>query len=838
MNGKYVQLKRCAVFLLCLLLSAAVLTLGGCGKTEDTEKTEAPELPDRMSLGLGKKPVTVLENDRYTLAINPTNMGVIVTDTVRQTVWQSNPDGEMAGRNAQFSLSFVDDMGNYSQMESYSDCVERFQATVHKGEDCVYVRYMLGDYELTAEILPRSINAKKFQSRILDCLDEADAEEMQEYYKYYESEDIWSLRTKGFARFERVYELLQKAGYTDEDIENDNIEFGLSSAALNRPYFTVVLKYSLTGQGFTVEVPTAYIESAETYHPYKLSLFELFGTSTEADEGYLFVPDGSGALIRFRPFDGTKEKLSLPIYGNDLTVTATATLDARVQSERVTLPVYGMKRNGEGFLAIIEDGAAATSIEAYRAGSYNKYNAVYPVFTVVEKDNIYLEGSDQSTKIPQFQRELYNGSFRVQYVLLDGEENGYNDMAAVLREYYRKAGVLTKLTDSAVPFYLETVGGVTGYKNLLGVSYIGGMAATSYTENITILEALRESGVDNVRLILNGWFNGGVYHSFPRNIRLLSQLGGKRGFAELTDYAAENGVVLYPQVNLMTVDRKGNGFWSLQHSARTLDLLEAKIPVRSFATGQKLESDGLLHTVSYILRPAETVKLTKKFLAAYEKYGLNGLYLSTSGNELYSDYLQSDSIDRNSSIAHSVEGLTAVADKLEHVMVNQGNSYALPFATDILNLASESSGYQITDEDVPFLQMVLHSYVNMAGTPINLAEDNRVAPLKALEYGMSLHYQVTYEPSYVLKDTNYSQNYASYYAGWLPQIREQYTGMSALLKQVQLADMVRHDKLAEGVYRVTYDNGCSIVVNYTDAAYEADGVTVEPMGYRLAKDGE
>lgn len=832
-------LKRCIALLLgILVLGVVVLPFTGIFTPKKEETTPPPPLPDAISLGLGSTPKTVLENDRYTLAISPVNMGVTVTDTVRGTVWNSNPEGDMSIRSAQFSLSYVDTRGNYALMDSYTDSVEKMQATVHKGEDCVYVKYLLGDYELTGDILPKNINAAKFQKRILDKLNEEEREEMQKYYRFYESENIWGLTSRGYINFERVYEMMQQVGYTDTDIADDNVEFGVTQSALNKAHFTMVLKYTLTSQGFTVEMPTAYIEKSEGYYPYKVTLFELFGTATAEDSGYMLIPDGSGALVPFRDVTGSKEKLSLPVYGHDMTVSATADLVPNSPSERVTLPVFGMKKNTEGYLAVIEDGAATAYIETYQAGSQNKYNAVYPVFTVYEKDNVYLEGSQDSTKIPQFQRTLYDGSFRVQYLLLDAEDNGYNEMAAALREYYTEAGVLKKLQNSAVPFYLETIGGVTGYKNLLGVSYTGVVSATSYADNVTILEAVKEAGIDDVRLILNGWFNGGVYHSFPKNIKLLSQLGGKRGLNELLEYAAEEGVQLYPQVNTMTVDRKGNGFWSLRHSARTLDLLEAEVATRSFATGQDLSEDDIAHAVSYILRPTEMVNVTKKFLKAYAKYDINGLYLSSAGNELYSDFLQSDTIDRNASVKHSVEGLAAVKEQLGNVMINQGNSYALPYATDILNVASESSGYQMTTTDVPFLQMVLHSYVNMAGTPINLAADSRVAALKALEYGMGLHYQVTYEPSFVLKNTNYSQNYASHYEAWLPDMQQQYTTMKPLLEQVQTADMVRHDTLAEQVYATTYDNGCRIIVNYSDAAYTVGETTVEPMGFALVKEGE
>lgn len=186
------QLKRwMALLLVVFLLGGMTVAFSGCQKADGTEDDEAPALPDRISLGLGTDPVTVLSGERFDLALDPATMGVVLTDKVRQTTWRSNPEGATAVQKAQFSLSFVDGHGNFSQMESYTDCVERYQASVHRSEDgnSVYVQYMLGNYEMTSDILPQSINSTKFQTRILDQLDEADAEEMLGYYKYYETDD-------------------------------------------------------------------------------------------------------------------------------------------------------------------------------------------------------------------------------------------------------------------------------------------------------------------------------------------------------------------------------------------------------------------------------------------------------------------------------------------------------------------------------------------------------------------------------------------------------------------------------------------------------------------------
>ena len=68
--------------------------------------------------------------------------------------------------------------------------------------------------------------------------------------------------------------------------------------------------------------------------------------------------------------------------------------------------------------------------------------------------------------------------------------------------------------------------------------------------------------------------------------------------------------------------------------------------------------------------------------------------------------------------------------------------------------------------------------------------------------------------------------------------RYSYGDIKPLLEQVQTADMVRHEALAEQVFATTYDNGCRMIVNYSDVAYTVGETTVEPMGFALIKDGE
>lgn len=185
---------------------------------------------------------------------------------------------------------------------------------------------------------------------------------------------------------------------------------------------------------------------SDSYPLYDIRLLQNFGRTDRSDEGFLFVPDGSGAVIRFDPADTRGEAVSLAVYGEDLTVTSTARRTGQLSTERVTLPVFGMADAGRGFLAIIEDGEANAYIEACRRGANNACNAVYPRFLVINKDNVYLEGaSSESSKVPQFQQSLYDGAFQVRYILLnpDEEADGSRDGRRLGRTYLLEKGVLT-----------------------------------------------------------------------------------------------------------------------------------------------------------------------------------------------------------------------------------------------------------------------------------------------------------------------------------------------------------------------------------------------------------
>ncbi len=76
---------------------------------------------------------------------------------------------------------------------------------------------------------------------------------------------------------------------------------------------------------------------------------------------------------------------------------------------------------------------------------------------------------------------------------------------------------------------------------------------TSFKEAGEISNALKDSGITNQVMNLQGWFNCGYYHDAPHNIMEFAKLGGKSGLENLNKTVAANGGILYADVDFQEV---------------------------------------------------------------------------------------------------------------------------------------------------------------------------------------------------------------------------------------------------------------------------------------------
>ncbi len=104
-----------------------------------------------------------------------------------------------------------------------------------------------------------------------------------------------------------------------------------------------------------------------------------------------------------------------------------------------------------------------------------------------------------------------------------------------------------------------------------------------------------------------------------------------------------------------------------------------------------------------------------------------------------------------------------------------------------------------------------------------------------VETGVYPSFYLTYEDSSELIYTNSANLYSTLYTTYVDTIAEYDEKLGAVAAQVGSAKISNHEKLENGLRKVTYDNGVVIYVNYTEEQLSADGVTVAALSYEVKK---
>ncbi|WP_274365101.1 DUF5696 domain-containing protein [Paenibacillus thermotolerans] len=787
------------------------------------------------------------ENNDLALYVNRETAEIAVRQKKDGYVWFSNPVGkendaiasplfksEMA---SQLTVTYYNSKGQLSTFNSYDESVRKKQFTISQTPDGINIEYVIGKVAAPTEGIPKAISKQRMEEKILSRLDDEEMKKSLLYkYRYDEKKQLYTARTMNNHVAEEVALILEKAGYTKEDAAWDNEENGLGGAgdAVEAVQFTVPLHYSLQDDQVVVSVPLGEVKYPKSFPIASIGVLKYFGSAGGDKQGYMLVPDGSGALIRLNNGKLAAEPLTLPIYGPD----GTYVVKEKVQENEVSrLPVFGMKQNDRAFIGIIEDGDALASITADISGRYGSYNSIGTDYQLITMDYYTLTSGTRSSSVPMFQKQPYSGNIQIRYAFADGAAADYVGMATLYRSYLVQKYDLKPLSEEEKsPFVLEVAGAFRKQKSFLGVPYQSTEALTTFDETKQLLDLLRNNDVSRVALRYVGWFNGGIRHDSPADINPSGVLGGTKGLKQLADYAKNNGVELFPDTAFL------QAYKNTKTAAEFLNRNKAKV----------YEYDPIMHTQDmekfshYIVSTAKLSGIVDGFLNDYKKLGIGGLSLRDLGGEVNSDYTPSHPVDRQSAL-ETIEGeLYSINNATNSVMVSTGNAYSLPYAKWVVHAPTRSSGMNLVDEDVPFYQIALHGYFQLAGEPFNMAGDQnpRLSMLKALETGSNVYYQWFFNEPSVVKDTDFNGLYALYYKDWFDEAVSIYQEADKVLGSVGNQPIVGHRKLADGVYMTVFAGGQTVTVNYNQKAVTVGGVTIDPQSYStqvnrdLAKGGE
>ncbi len=567
----------------------------------------------------------------------------------------------------------------------------------------------------------------------------------------------------------------------------------------------VIVKIELSG--VSIEVPFVTIKEADVnFKLGELYVYPFFG-ATRADEvpGYMFIPDGSGSLIRFSAVTKAKNMFYGRYYGADLGMISNLPYDPAVnQPDKISIPVIGMihgyKQNG--FISIVEKGASYGEIQVHPAGVITNFNFLYNAF-------VYNESYFQSTNragdgVTILQRKTNAFDVKLHYRFLTKDDSDYVGMARSYQQSLVDQDVLRKSSDpnSNIGIRIEFLGGEKE-KILLWNRPIA-MTTVSQMSNI-----LNDLAIKNPDVIYYGWQPLGASSMPPTSLKVEGSLGNLDQLRTLTAKIAGGGGNLYlyldPQAALLN-----EGGYSPRND---LAISITSVNLQGYNRNK----------VNYYLN-ADVLKahyspLSKEIFSNLKA----GLALDGIGSTLYSDFKNNHFLNREDNIRMYQKLL---ADSKGNTSFYMPNDYMFGYMKAYYDMPLTDSGYIYTTDAVPFLQIVLAGYIPYYGPALNFSSNFQDDLLQQVDSGVYPSYFLTNEVTAKILNTSSNWIYTSAYSQWAQEIKKNYQWMNNLLGPVKGQAIIARQVLEYGVVATTYANRKQIIVNYTAQPFTAAGVVV------------
>ncbi len=763
---------------------------------------------------------------------------------------------------SQIMISYTDN-GKTAIMNSYVESCLRGQITVKKIKNGVRVEYAMGRTE-TRKLLPMYIERSRFEELILaNVPDDAKASDgknaiskLKTYYILQDSfnpnapetlinsmiasfpicaeMEIYTFDAEAPNREQTIIEDIIKTycpEYTFETLEEDHNMTQYKGQSKAPALFRLSLEYMLDEHGnLDVRLPANGIRFDETtYQLNYIQLLPWFGAGSSEYEGYTFIPDGSGALVRFedvgtKPLTITgkiygqdyayqkisgenKEVMRIPVYGvleSDVFIQEELTEEELAMGMKPIIPEY---KQPNGFFAIIEEGDSLAELSTDHGGTTHKYNTVFPTFYPRPTDTYELDtamtGGIGATYTVVSERK-YTGSYRIKYIMLTDEavaeaagiedyyEDSYVGMAKAYRDYLIENGTLTEMTDASedIPLYIESFGAIDTIEKFLSIPIDVMKPLTTFDDLKSMYETLSDEGITNINFKLTGYTNGGMNSAYPYHVEFEKVVGGDKGFTEFVEYANENGIGVYPEFDFAYVTSKGmfDGVSNKKHLVKTMD--NRYISKRFYdSTLQSFEKGMAL-----VISPSVYDYFFDNFSEEYSALSPNGISVSTLGTDLNSDFDKKDPYNREDSREFTTDFLSDLEETYTNVMTEGGNAYALSYADHILNVPLDSSRFSRASESIPFMGMVLHGCVSFTGNAINMAGDTSYELLKAIENGSYLYFTLSTQNTSLLKeDEEFNKYYSVGFDIWHGDVLELYTELNEVLADLQDKQIIGHE---------------------------------------------
>jgi len=604
---------------------------------------------------------------------------------------------------------------------------------------------------------------------------------------------------------ERLYPRYLEGDFTKEEM----IDFGLTEINVGFD-----LEVTLTGEGLNAYVPYDSIVENNTEEILLSSIILFPGLgATKMDDipGYMVIPDGSGALIRYEDNEG---KFIAPFeeryYGSNYGLNS---LRDSVISYPLSMPIFGAVHgvNQNGFVGIIEQGDLNARLLAYPNGSHNlEYNLI---FTKYDYRQTYRQSfsSDGSGGAMRY-LDMSASDLEVSFNFLENEEASYVGIASEYREFLTDSGVISQMEETTenIKIFLDYIM-ADSESSFFGKNVV----EMSTVEQVEMMyDFFYQAGLSNQLVSLMGWNDGGYSGELPSDVDFENKLGSNSEYRDLIALiSADNSVML-----------RNNYVVGSEDTNRVNRRKDVAAGSNRFKV--EFENKDRVHNMIYLLYPSASKEFAFDDYNDYKSENVSVLF-ETLGNALFSYYqggyyMRSDTFEYYKDIYEKYDGIGNYSYPF---------AYAYQYTSSFIDTPLYNSQLKYYDDLVPLLQIVLKGSMELYSPYLNYNSLGRDQILTLIDFGVNPTFVLSNEQSSDLKSTDINYLFTTEFDLWKDSIVTEYNYINNALKHVNGEIIVDRVVLNPGVVKVTYSNDVVIYVNYSSYDYLVDELTIPGLDY-------
>lgn len=589
------------------------------------------------------------------------------------------------------------------------------------------------------------------------------------------------------------------------------IEHGFhSTITFGKSDITIGLYVVFGIDSITVSVPNDEIIEGEDFKLKSIRIYPYFGAVLEDNTpGYIFLPDGIGALIDYKKTDPLIDtNYEKSIYDRNIGYNTQENLNDFVSTgTKIYAPVFGFVHgiNQNAVFANIKDGALYGFLYVLFPSNSRGFTTVFSQFNY---RTTYSQPIDKvGNTISLLQQDRNEFDIEIEYSLLIDEEANYVGMAKSYRNDLMSS--LPGVNDAnRIPLRLDAI----GLEKTEGLLFPQTVVMTTLSDFEQIVMDLNTRNIHDIYATYRGFTSNGVTWSAPQYERFASRLGSSSDLSRLSQAVTE----LYVEVEVMKASSRSSGYNQYFDLAKKIN---SQLYRYDSGTDQK-----------FLLEHAKIASVFNRNVEKLGRYPITGLVIESMGGLLYDDF-ENDSylLDLSNQLQDMLE------DTDIKIALKEANAYLWGSMDRFYDFPMYSSQYIIFDDTVPFMSIVLSGSMTLFGPYANFYPYARDELLRLIDFGVYPSFVVTEKSSKYLQKTGLESIYASRYEDIAPLIETYADFVDGALSNVIGETIENREVLANGLVLVTYSNGISIAINYRNQTMTVSGVSVYPKSYHVFK---